>query len=105
MNVSSLGKIGEEVGESEILWVCVSGLFSEGGRTVVLWAVVSGIGLGPSGASVSQKAAQLNSKKDLPQLLKETSPLAIGVKVAPRHNSSPTPSDSDRKLVSFFLSA
>lgn len=100
MNVSSLRKIREEVGESEILWVCVSGLFSEGGRTVV-----SGIGLGPSGASVSQKAAQLNSKKDLPQLLKETSPLAIGVKMAPRHNSSPTPSDSDRKLVSFFLSA
>lgn len=78
------------------------GLFSEGGRTVALWAVVPG--LGPSGASVSQKADQLNSKQDLPQLLKETSPLATGVKMAPRHNSSPTPSDSDRKLVSLFLS-
>ena len=63
--------------------LCECSCFSEGGRMVVLWAVVPGRGLGPL-----QEAAQLNSQKHLPQLEKETSPLAFGVKLAPRHNST-----------------
>lgn len=51
---------------------------------VVLWAVVPRRELGPL-----EKAAQLNRQKRLPQLEKETSPLAFGVKLAPRHNSTP----------------
>lgn len=66
---------------------------------VILWAVVPRRELGPL-----EKAAQLNRQKHLPQLEKETSPLAFGVKLAPRHNSAPpTSSDSDRKAVSLVL--
>lgn len=53
---------------------------------VILWAVVPRRELGPL-----EKAAQLNRQKHLPQLEKETSPLAFGVKLAPRHNSAPPP--------------
>lgn len=55
---------------------------------VALRAVAPQRGLSPSGASVHWKAAQLNSKPELPQFLKETSSLAFGVQKAPRYNST-----------------
>lgn len=60
VNVSSLGTTGEEVGESGILWVCVSGLFHNGDRMVALWAVAPREGWGllehqPEGCSAEQQ--------------------------------------------------
>lgn len=78
-------KIGKKVGELEIWCVCVSGAVFQ--KVVGMWAV-GPQRTRPSGASVSQEVAQLHSKQVQPQLLKETSLLAFGVKMTPRHNSA-----------------
>lgn len=63
-------------------WSC----FSEGSRSVALWAVAPGEDWDLLEHQSARRLFSRNSKQVLPQLLEETSPLALGMKMAPGHN-------------------